>query len=66
MFSMVSFIGSGFENSYPEIGDPGAPQPADQLFCFSGKHGTTDYFNPSAAFKLHGWFNKHPAEFRFG
>jgi hypothetical protein len=56
----------GFENGDPESGDPRSAQPSDELFCFPGKHGAADHFDPSPAFKYHGRFNKHPVLNQFG
>lgn len=56
---IVAVIDARFENFDPLVGNFCPFQPADELFCFSGKHRPADDLDPSAALAAIVWFQKH-------
>jgi hypothetical protein len=60
---VVSFIKRRFENLYFLAGNFGAVESADEFFRFSGKHRSTNDFDPAGTgilkFSSVRWFYKH-------
>lgn len=56
---MVALVHRWFENLHTLLGDDGAVKPTDEFFGFTGKHATTDYFDPAGASPTQMRFNKH-------